>query len=452
MVGYCEDSKAYRLIDPRNPCKVQRERNVRFIEDHRCITRDQELTFLEEQQENTENNIHINAVDQMSEPQTTTVKIDSIEDNVNLEGKDSNDEVNTQAETNNEVFTERRYPLRDRKAQKFPGYVSYFSSVDNSNDLLTTREAMSRMDSDKWQEAMQAELQSLHEYGAWSIAEKPEKAKVISCKWVFKLKTEIYGIPDHYKARLVAKGFAQTYGENYDETFAPVVHKEIIRMLFGFAAEFNLRVEHSDVKTAFLNGKLKETVYMQLPETFECENAKNKVILLHKVLYVLKQASRTWNETVHDTPVQLSLKQLDYEPCVYFKRGKGDLMIIALYVDDFLVMSNSKKISVNLKRELMIKFKMEDLGDVKLCLGIRIQRDKSKSMYALDQTHYIKELVNKFTVENAKSIRTPTEVNLNLQRNDSNELPNVPYQSLIGSLMYVAMHTTRCGVCCELFK
>jgi hypothetical protein len=132
MVGYCEYSKAYRLIDPRNPPKVQRERNVRFIGDHRCITRDQELTFLEEEQQE-------NTVDPMSEPQTTTVEIDSIEDNVNLERKDSNDEVNTQAETNNEVFTERRYPLRDRKAQKFPGSVSYFSSVDNSNDPLTTR-------------------------------------------------------------------------------------------------------------------------------------------------------------------------------------------------------------------------------------------------------------------------------------------------------------------------
>jgi hypothetical protein len=83
MVEYCEDSKAYRLIDPRNARKVQRERNVRFIEDHRCVTRDQELTFLEkEKQENTKKNIHINAVDPMSEPQTTTVKIDSIEDNV----------------------------------------------------------------------------------------------------------------------------------------------------------------------------------------------------------------------------------------------------------------------------------------------------------------------------------------------------------------------------------
>jgi hypothetical protein len=174
---------------------------------------------------------------------------------------------------------------------------------------------------------------------------------------------------------------------------------------------------------------------MQLPETFECGSAKNKVILLHKALYGPKQASRTSNKAVHDTLVQLGLKQLDYEPCVYFKREKDDLLIIALYVDDFLVMYNSEKMSVNLKRELMIKFKMEDLGDVKLCLGIRIQRDKLKSTYALDQTHYIKELVNKFNVENGNSIRT-IEVNLDLPRNYSNELPNVPYQSLKGSLMY----------------
>jgi hypothetical protein len=76
------------------------------------------------------------------------------------------------------------------------------------------------MDRDRWEEAMQAELQSLQEYGAWSIVEKPENTKVILCKWVFKLKKGIDGVPDRYKARLVAKWFAQTYSENYDETFA----------------------------------------------------------------------------------------------------------------------------------------------------------------------------------------------------------------------------------------
>jgi hypothetical protein len=295
---------------------------------------------------------------------------------------------------------------------------------------------------------MQAELQSLQEHEAWSIVEKPENAKVIPCKWVYKLKKGTDDVPDCYKAQLVAKGFTQTYGENYDETFAPVVRKETMRMLFAFAAELNLRVEHLDVKTAFLNGKLKETVYMKLPKTVECQNAKNKVALLHKALYGLKKASRTWNDTVHETLIKLDLKQLDYEPCVYFKREKGDLLIIALYVDDFLVMSNNERMSTKLKRELMSQFKMEDLGDVKLCLGIRVHRDKSKSLYTLDQSHYIKELVDRFHLGNSKLARTPLEVNLNLPKNDSKELPDVPYQSLIGSLMYV----TRCSICCELLK
>jgi hypothetical protein len=97
---------------------------------------------------------------------------------------------------------------------------------------------------------------------------------------------------------------------------------------------------------------------MKLPETVECQNAKNKVALLHKALYGLKQASRTWNETVHETLIKLGLKQLDYEPYVYFTRKKGDLLIIALYVDNFLVMSNNERMSTKLKRELMSQFKM----------------------------------------------------------------------------------------------
>jgi hypothetical protein len=84
---------------------------------------------------------------------------------------------------------------------------------------------------------------------------------------------------------------------------------------------------------------------------------------------------------------------------------------------------------------------MEDFGDVKLCLGIRVQRDESKSLYTLVQSHYIKELVDRFNLENAKFARTPLEVNLDLRKNDSKELPGVPYQRLIRSLMYVAVCT-----------
>jgi hypothetical protein len=76
---------------------------------------------------------------------------------------------------------------------------------------------------------------------------------------------------------------------------------------------------------------------MKLSETVECEDPENKAVLLHKALYGLKQASRIWNEAVHDTLVELGLKQLDYELSVYFKMQKSDLLIIALYVYDFLV-------------------------------------------------------------------------------------------------------------------
>jgi hypothetical protein len=324
FLGYGDTYSCYHVLHKN--IQVHIARNVVFFEDSTSV-------------DDTEKNVHIDSVVPVLERETAPGEVDS-------QGENSDDDVNNpnvivQAKASDEMHAERRYSLKDRRTREFPDFVSFFSPVGNANDPLTPKEALSRMDRDRGQEAMQAELQSFQEYGAWSV---------VPCKWGFKLKKELTdGVPDHYKAQLVAKGFTQTYGENYDETFGPVVSKETIRMLFGFAAEFNRRVEHLDVKTAFLNGRLKETVYMKLPESVECENAENKVVLLHKVLYDLKQASHTWNKTVHDTLVKLGLKQLDYEPSVYFKRKKGDLLIIALYVGDFLVMSNNERISLSLR-------------------------------------------------------------------------------------------------------
>ncbi|KAD6118936.1 hypothetical protein E3N88_10207 [Mikania micrantha] len=140
--------------------------------------------------------------------------------------------------------------------------------VVDSNEPTTYRDAMSKPDFDKWQEAMNVEMQSMYDNQVWELVTPPLKSKVVGSKWVFKKKIDMHGNLDTFKARLVAKGFTQTQGVDYDETFSPVAMLKSIRILFAIAAYYDYENWQMDVKTAFLNGYLEEDVHMEQPEGF----------------------------------------------------------------------------------------------------------------------------------------------------------------------------------------
>ena len=120
----------------------------------------------------------------------------------------------------------------------------------------------------------------------------PARGRVVSSKWVFKVKRQSDGSTERYKARLVARGFSQKPGIDYDETFAPVAKFQSIRLLLALAAMHDLELHQMDVKTAFLYGSLEELVFMEQPEGFE--RGKGMVWQLNKALYGLKQSPRAW--------------------------------------------------------------------------------------------------------------------------------------------------------------
>ncbi|GKD19311.1 retrovirus-related pol polyprotein from transposon TNT 1-94, partial [Tanacetum coccineum] len=126
----------------------------------------------------------------------------------------------------------------------------------------------------------------------------PYGKTIIALKWVFRNKRDETGIVIKNKARLVAQGYNQQEGIDYDETFALVARLEVIRIFLAFSTYMNFIVYQMDVKSAFLNGKLKEEVYVKQPLDFESSEFPNHVFKLDKALYRLKQAPRALYETL----------------------------------------------------------------------------------------------------------------------------------------------------------
>lgn len=198
---------------------------------------------------------------------------------------------------------------------------------------------------------MDEELKSFEANDAWDLVDKPQDASVVQCKWVFKLKLDSAGNVTH-RARLVAKGFTQKPGVDYDETFSPVVRHSSLRFLIALSLHLDLKITHLDVTTAFLNGSLKETVYMLQPEGFDKIVHSNKVLKLKRAIYGLKQSSRVWYEKVEKILLSLGFTKSNYEPCLFLKNNINVKVMIALYVDDFFIFSNCDKETDDLKREL----------------------------------------------------------------------------------------------------
>ncbi|UYV61197.1 hypothetical protein LAZ67_1003787 [Cordylochernes scorpioides] len=119
---------------------------------------------------------------------------------------------------------------------------------------------------------MERELDSLREHKVWTLQPLPKGSKVIKSKWIYTIKKDATTQDRKYKARLVATGYQQRYGQDYEETFSPVIKNDSLRVILAFAAIMQYDIKCFDIVTAYLYGNLEETIYMKQPEGFECGN------------------------------------------------------------------------------------------------------------------------------------------------------------------------------------
>ncbi|GKB16947.1 retrovirus-related pol polyprotein from transposon TNT 1-94 [Tanacetum coccineum] len=299
-------------------------------------------------------------------------------------------------------------------------YAFAIAEEEDTLEPLTYQEAVACEDSSKWKAAMEDEMDSLRKNKTWELVDHPARQKLVSCKWLFKIKEGIECVQSpRYKARLVARGFTQR-------------------------ADYEL--EQLDVKTTFLHGNLEEVIYMRQPSGYE---QGNKVCLLKKSLYGLKQLPRQWYRRFDEYMLSNGFKHSSYDSCVYYKSyAPGEYIYLLLYVDDMLIASKSKVEIRSTKTLLKREFDMKELEEAKKILGIEIIRDWSRKILRVSQSEYVSKILNNFRIDNGKSVQMPLGGHFKLSLKDYpvrdcdvERMSKVSYENVVGSLMYLMVCT-----------
>ena len=283
---------------------------------------------------------------------------------------------------------------------------------------------------------MEEELKMIEKNGTWSLVDKPFDKKIIGVKWVFKVKQNADGSINKYKARLVVKGYAQQFGVDFFDTFAPVARLDTIRLLLALSAHQNWKVYQLDVKSAFLNGFLEEEIYVEQPEGFVAKGEENKALLLKKALYGLKQAPRAWYSRIDNFLLKMGFNKSLSEATLYVKTRDCDKIIVSIYVDDLLVTGSNFELVKEFKVQMFESFEMTDLGEMAYFLGMEI--DQNAGGIFIGQQKYANKVLKKFNMDSCKKMSTPLMQDEKLCTNDgANKVNERLYRSLVGCLMYL---------------
>lgn len=421
FVGYAEDSKGYRLLDT-NTDKV-------------IISRD--VNFPQEEDESRD------VIIEMKKEQETQHDKDGTNDH---KGEVKDDESGKQQEEEASIQEEKDSEKQPRRSQRHnkgipPNkYLAYCTQEAEMFEPDTYEEAAASSKGTEWIKSMNEEYDSLMKARTWTLVDKPVNKNIVGCKWVYKTKTDAQGHIIRYKARLVAQGYSQEYGVDYEEVFAPVARQTTFRTLLAVAGKQQLVVQHFDVKNAFLNGVLEETIYMAQPKGFEVKGKEDMVCKLSKNIYGLKQAARVWNNKLNDIFVNEQYKQSQVDSCLYTREIGKDKVYIMIYVDDIVIASNNIKRISEMYKKLSNYFELTNLGDISYYLGIKIERYES-GFYSINQTGYIEKLLKTYNMENAKGSKVPLDVGYGKRKDESSRIEKKQYQRLIGTLIYIATYT-----------
>ncbi|UYV63346.1 hypothetical protein LAZ67_2003803 [Cordylochernes scorpioides] len=279
-------------------------------------------------------------------------------------------------------------PQRTRTIPK--RFDDYVLATRNETIPKDYDEAIACEDKKHWENAMLEEIQNMYSHQVWELVPRPVNAKVVKIKWVFKISKDQES--KTYKARLVAMGYNQIPGRDYNESFSPVIKNATLRTILSMAATKDSVIKLFDVKAAYLNGNIENTIFMEQPAGFVQD--RNKVCKLNKSIY------RYLNPEDRDSE------------------------------------DTSNRFINKLRHHLEIK----DVTCKGMFLGIKIIQDKEG--ISLQQSHYVQQILQKYGMETCKEVPTPGSKEINLDNHiEDDNCDQHTYQEALGMLMFLAVNT-----------
>ena len=174
------------------------------------------------------------------------------------------------------------------------------------------------------------------------------------------------------KARLVVKGYNQAEGIDYDETFVPIARLEAIRLLIAYTTHKGFKLYQMDVKTAFLNGYLKEEVYVEQTPGFEDASQPDHVYKLDKALYGLKQAPRAWYDRLSQFLIKKGYKRSVVDNTLFTLQEDSHILLVQVYVDDIIFGSTNPKLVTGFEKLMTSEFQMSMIGELTFFLRLQV--------------------------------------------------------------------------------
>ncbi|GJX07193.1 retrovirus-related pol polyprotein from transposon TNT 1-94 [Tanacetum coccineum] len=279
---------------------------------------------------------------------------------------------------------------------------------------------------------------------------------VNECQKCLELKTELLNKKDFVdketydkllqrnKARLVARGYRQEEGIDFEESFAPVARLEAIRIFLAFAAHMNMVVYQMDVKTAFLNGNLREEVYVSQPDGFVDKDNPNHVYKLKKALYGLKQAPRAWYDMLSSFLISQDFSKGSVDPTLFIRREGKELLLVQIYVDDIIFAASTPELCDLFAKIMCSKFKMSMMGKISFFLGLQISQ--SPRGIFINQSKYALESLKKYGFDSCDPVDTPMVEKSKLDEDKEGKAVDPShYRGMIGTLLYLTANADHAG-------
>ena len=314
-----------------------------------------------------------------------------------------------------------------------------------NDEPSTFKQAQLSSDREKWQDAMQAEIDELERQNTWTITDLPADKQPLKGRWVFKIKTDLNNKIIKYKARWVVKGFNQKLGIDYLETFSSTCRPESYRVIFVLAMHHGWPLTQYDVKNAFIHAHIDKEIYVEQPHGFVKENVDQSVGVkyckLNKALYGLKQSPRLWYEHLLGVLTNFGFTTMPYDSAIFIQ--EHNKTIIICHVDDLIITGPNQGTINQIIDEISKSVKLEKIGDVNQFLGMQICPDYNTKSLSINQSKYTSVLLERFGKNSLRPVSSPVELGVNLEpsieKADQQSLK--AYQQQVGSLIYLAINT-----------